>query len=183
MRWGPRPRPGRVLAAAIVFIVLGAGHSAKGEAPYVLYHHVFGEWSVTCWEGLLTKARSCSLGAPVPALDETVRRSVVQIEESGDGALKLSVVVRGEPTRRMDVVLRVDGADRHSGRTDDAGRAIWTGADAQSIVAGLREGKSLSLRIRDTGTPRDEVFALAGFAAALADYRARGAAFAAQPAR
>ena len=185
MRWSRRPRLGLVLAAAIVFAVLGVGRPAAGDTPYVLYHHVFGEWSVTCWEGLLTKARSCSLEAPVPALEQTTRRSVVQIEESGGGALTLSVVVRGEPTRRMDVVLRIDGAARHSGQTDDGGRAVWTGADARSIVAGLGEGKTLTLRIRgaETGTPRDEVFAAAGFAAALADYRVRRAAFAAATAR
>ncbi len=117
-----RPTPRDVLAAAIVFAVLGAARPAEGDAPYVLYHHVFGAWSVTCWEGLLTMARSCSLEAPLPTLEQTARRSVVRVEESGDGALELSVVVRGEPSRRMDVVLRIDEAVRHGGRTDDAGR-------------------------------------------------------------
>ena len=177
-RW---PRPGGVLAAAIVFAVLGAAWPADADAPHVLYHHVFGEWSVTCWEDILTKARSCSLGAPVPTLEQTARRSVIQIEESGDGTLKLSVVVRGAQALIIDVVLRIDGAAAHSGRADDAGRAVWTGTDARSIVGRLREGKSLTLRTRgpETDKARDEVFALAGFAAALADYRVRRAAFAA----
>lgn len=167
--------------AAVIGAVLSAGVLAAGwaatAATYATYMRVHGDWTVVCGRDEPTGRRSCDLEAPPPRLG--VNRSTIVVvgadeggaEVDGDAAVKVRI---GHPiTPGSPVFLRIDANPPHQAQPSRTGEAEWRGAQAENILAELRNGRRLVVR-SFTGAPaepRDEGYSLAEFPQALRDYR------------
>lgn len=141
-------------------------------AAYVLYFHVWGAWTVTCWRDMLGPPRQCRLSAPREYLGPGPRQNLISVAEVAPDVFRVTVEVRDLPMVDMPLYLRVDGydayrvsMDRHEGRL--------SGADAAQIISEMVAGRVLVYRVftDPDGKPHDTEVPLAEFDAALEAYR------------
>jgi hypothetical protein len=163
---------GRVVPAAVLLVAVLLVSTAAGAA-FVTYLRSYGDWSVECALDEPTGYRWCTLQAPPPELFD--QRSEVAVSEQRNGALVVTVRVLRVLREGAPVYLRIDANPPHRGEPNRFGKAAWGGAEAASIVDELASGRNMVLRSfpGEGAEPRDETYSLAGFADALADYRAR----------
>ena len=161
------------MAPAALLVAVSLLVSTVAGAAFVTYLRSYGDWSVECALDEPTRQRWCTLQAPPPELFD--QRSEVAVSEQRDGALAVTARVLRVLREGAPVYLRIDANPPHRGEPDRVGEAVWRGAEAATLVGELANGRNMVLRTfpGDGAAPRDETYSLAGFADALADYRAR----------
>lgn len=161
-----------MIRATTLSIALVLAAITPALAAYVLYFHVWGAWTVTCWRDMLGPPKQCRLSAPRENLGPGPRQNLVSIEEAALDAFRVKVEVRDLPKEGLPLYLRVDGYDVHRVAMDRH-QGSWSGADADQIIGEMVAGKVLVYRvfIDPDGRPHDTEVPLAEFAAALEAYR------------
>ena len=179
---GPVHRAFRRLAiAGGMALALAAGcGTAAAEPGYVFYYRTFGDWTVICALDEPTGRRHCRLGAPAPSLGGNPGEVGASLDivdpDGGEAAIVLRVrpvVDAGRPA-----IIEIDQRARHESALARTGEAVWRGAEAAAIIAGMAAGNTLSVRFvpRGGAAEVERRFSLAGFAAARQAYRQRIAA-------
>ena len=152
--------------------LLGLAAVTPALAAYVLYFHVWGAWTVTCWQDMLGPPKQCRLSAPREQLGPGPRQNLVSVAEAAPDVFRVTVEVRDLPMEGMPLYLRVDGYDVHRASMDRH-EGGWSGADAGQIIGEMVAGQVLVYRVftDPDGKPHDTEVPLADFATALEAYR------------
>lgn len=167
----------RRLLILVVTTTLLAANST--QAAYVLFFHVFGDWSVVCSKDEASDRRWCTLSAPPPAMESAGSRSLVKIGGGTGGEFTVALRLVGTIAPDQPAFLRIDGNIPHRTQPDRVGEALWSGAEAMRIVDEMKRGKAMVLRsfAAWTGAPRDEVISLDGFSEAFSTYQEKHATY------
>lgn len=81
----------RAMPLAAVLILAAV---TPAGAAYVLHFHVWGAWTVTCWQDMLGPPKQCRLSAPREQLGPGPRQNVVSVPETAPDAFRSPISPR-----------------------------------------------------------------------------------------
>ena len=157
-------------------LILGAvlilGIIAPAAGGYVFFHRELGDWAVLCWRDIHSQKQFCRLSAPRPSLSYRLAPNVIEIREWKPDAFQVVVMVRDRVDAELPLSLRIDRQPIHEIPVRES-MAWWSGATAERIIAEMRAGRKLIIRVQTfpDGMPRDVKISLAGFGPAFDAYR------------
>lgn len=157
----------KVLSSAILALVIVLPLlPARAGMPYVLYLSTWGAWTVTCSEDMASKAKSCTLSTPPPALGTMPDRITVTQITPDSFAVQAKTLGSIDPAYPLSLV--VDGHLPLKAKPTPFGEVTWRGRDAQVLVSRMEQGRNLRLHsVGADGRAKEEILHLDGFPQAL----------------
>lgn len=166
----------RTIVASLAGAALAVGILAgAARAEFIVFLHSFGEWTVICGRDEPTRQERCRMSAPPPTMPgpEGGPQLRLDVFEGVGEAPRIALHIYHAVDTQQPVTLLVDRQAPHQTLPPRTGDVIWTGADAQAILAEMIRGKVLTISFftPGAGTLLTRDFQLDTFGTAFDVYR------------